>query len=102
MLVKTSLFLPSPAEIHRLIPAHCIASNGRIGFLITRKASDARLPISRVMRRTICHAAVMRDEGNAADDVLMADQGPAEGIDTIAFLFYSAGASLIRQPADDI
>ncbi|MFO7461485.1 MAG: hypothetical protein R6X07_12780 [Desulfatiglandales bacterium] len=54
------------------------------------------------MRRTIWYAAVTMDEGNAADDVLVAVQGPAEGIDTIAFLFYSAGASLIRQPADDI
>jgi hypothetical protein len=47
---------------------------------MTRKASDARLPISRKefnMRRTGWYAAVTRDEGNAADDALMVNQGLA-------------------------
>jgi hypothetical protein len=52
-----------------------ITSEDWAGFLITIKASDARLPKSRGMRRTSWYAAVTRDEGNAADDVLMVDQG---------------------------
>jgi hypothetical protein len=55
-----------------------ITSEDWAGFLITIKASDARLPKSRGMRRTRWYAAVTRDEGNAADDVLMVDQGGPE------------------------
>jgi hypothetical protein len=63
------------AQIHRLILLYAITSEDWAGFLITIKASDARLPKSRGMRRTRWYAAVTRDEGNAADDVLMVDQG---------------------------
>jgi hypothetical protein len=66
--------LTSP-QIHRLIWLYPITSEDWAGFLITIKASDARLPKSRVMRRTRWYAAVTRDEGNTADDVLMVDQG---------------------------
>jgi hypothetical protein len=52
-----------------------LTSEDWAAFLITSKASDARLPKSRGMRRTYWYAAVTRDEGNAADDVLMVDQG---------------------------
>jgi hypothetical protein len=62
-------------QIHRLILLYPITSEDWAGFLITIKASDARLPKSRGMRRTRWYAAVTRDEGNAADDVLMVDQG---------------------------
>ena len=44
-------------------------------LLITSKASDARLPKSRGTMRRLQYAAVTRDEGNAADDALMLDQG---------------------------
>jgi hypothetical protein len=58
-----------------------ITSEDWAGLLITIKASDARLPKSRGMRRTRWYAAVTRDEGNAADDVLMVDQGWDKSID---------------------
>jgi hypothetical protein len=73
---------PLHSQIHRLILLYPISSEDWAGFLITIKASDARLPKSRGMRRTRWYAAVTRDEGNAADDVLMVDQGHSQEEET--------------------
>ena len=73
--VKLLVLPAGKTEIHRQFRTPQAKSEDCTGFLITGKASDARLPKSRGMRRTYRYAAVTRDEGNAADDVLMVDQG---------------------------
>ena len=80
-----------PPEIHRQFRTPQAKSEDCTGFLITGKASDARLPKSRGMKRTYRYAAVTRDEGNAADDVLMVDQGPPGGLDGPAGNGYEVG-----------